>query len=394
MLRRIVVILTLLSALLVAACGPVAAPSPQAPAPAARAAPAPVPAAAPAVPARAAWQADWEKALEAAKKEGRVAIYTYGGAEVRAALVKIARMQGISAEVTTIRAAELLSRNRAERRAGLTLADMYISGIYPMIAQFKPEGFWEKLDSFLILPDLTDPQVIKKVWYQGKLPWCDQDHTALIYALQPRLPIAINTNLVKPDEIKSWRDLLNPKWNGKMVLNDPTVAGSGQNGIHGMVGIMGEGFVRELAEAKPILVRDERLMLDWLAHGKVAVVVAPQLETLIELQKAGAPVKGISPAEGTWLSASGASLSIYAKALHPNASKVFLNSLSTKEGQELFAVAGGYQSTREDVSISHLPPELTRVEGAKYLDATSEQALSLRPMTDKLSKDLFGPLIK
>lgn len=386
----------LLIVLLVLACAPQATPAPQTPAVAqAAAAPAQAaPAAKP--PVRQAWEAEWENTLAAARTEGKVQIHTTAGGALRDAIMKIARMQGIEAEVLSARTAEFLVKAQAERRAGLSLHDIYLGGAGPPINTAKPAGMLQSIDSALILPDVTDPQRIKQVWFEGKLPWVDKDHTVFAIALQPGTAITINTSLVKEGEVKSWRDLLDPKWSGKVGYNDPTVAGYGSLSVQVMLVLMGEDYPRELVKAKPIIIRDQRQLVDWLAHAKLAIAIAAPVEILVEFMQAGAPIKSVMPQEGTWLGPGNAGTLFWFKnPPHPNASKVFINMLTSKEGQDIFAPTGGLHSTREDASTAHLLPGLARTPGAKYFPSqTEENVLNRGQVTDKLARDLFGPLVK
>lgn len=382
--------------LLLAACAPEAAPAPQMPAPAVAPAPAPAPAAAvPVAPAKPAWEQEWERTLVAAKKESRVIIHTVGGGEVRLAFTKIAKLQGIDAEVISMRTAELLPKVFAERRAGLYLNDIYIGGGQTMLNTAKPAGIMEAIDSALILPDVTDPQLIKKVWYRGELPWCDKDHTVFLLSLQPGLAITINTNLVKPDEVKSWRDVLDPKWKGKFAFNDPSIGGYPQMAVQTMVHLIGEDSVKELVQAKPIIIRDQRQLVEWLAFGKIAIAMPTPVDIVTEFLRAGAPIKPIIPQEGTWLGAGNAgNMILFKNAAHPNASKVFINLITSKEGQDILAPAGGFNSTREDVSTAHLLPGLARTAGGKYFPAYNEENSTVDwPVIGKMIKEVFAPLL-
>lgn len=379
--------------LLLVACAPQAAPAPAPPAPPPASAPAPAPVAPVAVPAKAGWQVEWQKVQEAARREGVVIIHNTGAAEIRSALVKVAKSQEIRAEVTGGRALELLTKLVAERRAGIYIRDVYWGGYASAIARIKTEGFLEPLDAALIVPDLTAPESIKKLWYQGKLPWVDDEHTIFMTSLQPAMTIAVSTSLVKPDEVTSYRDLLDPKWRGKIVVNDPMAAGTGLLHLQGILKLMGEDYIRELAATKPVVLRDERLMLEWLSQGKVPILVAPKPDGLTEFIKVGAPVKGIIPKEGAFLSGGASGFSLFKNAPHPNAARVFINSIASKEGQEIFSVASTFQSARLDVSTAHLAPEKIRKDGVNYLNLAREEVVLVdQPRAEKLSAELFAPL--
>lgn len=391
-------VLPLLLVLLLAACAPTVAPAPQGPSPAA-AAPAPaaaVPLAAPVSLAQPAWQEQWEKTVADAKKEGTVFILFTAGADLRASVQKgFKNAYGITMEGITGRGADLIPKILAERRANLYLSDAGLMGYNSILAQLKPAGVLDSFDRMFILPDVTDPATVKKVWYQGTLPWVDKDHTIFKLCLQPGTLLVVNSNLVKPDEIKSYRDLLDPKWKDKLVVNDPTVAGPGQLGLQGVLELMGEDFVRELVATRPIIMRDQRQMMEWLAHGKVSIVVAPQPVSIEEFLKIGASIKLVIPKEGVYLSSGASGVHVYKNAPHVNALKVFLNWITSKEGQDIWAPGAGFESLRLDVSTAHIRPEMKRQEGVKYVDLSTEEASTVRSeVAAKKAKEIFGPLLK
>lgn len=378
--------------LLLAACAPAVTPAvPQAPAPQA-VSPAQA-AAAPVSPTRAAWEVTWEKTLAEAKKEGKVLFASSLGAEPRAAIVQsMNKAYGIDVEAVGGRTAEVNTRIFAERRAGLYLWDVFATGTGSPFTDMKPVGLIEKLDPTLILPDVTDPAVIKKVWFGGDLWWVDRDHTVLATLLFPYPPLAINTTMVNPAEIKSYKDFLDPKWKGKINIQDPTIPGT--NFPSFVFGALGQDWFRQLVKNEPMIVRDQRQQVDWLAHNKVAIALAPKSEMYMEFKKAGAPIQVLVPSEGTWLSADSAALSIPTRSPHPNAAKIFINWYLSKEGQTVLSRTVGGQSGREDVPTDFLTPEQIRQPGTKYFEVEREE-ICLRKGDDfKLAKEIFAPIMK
>ncbi|MFH1122218.1 MAG: hypothetical protein V1758_01005 [Pseudomonadota bacterium] len=162
------------------------------------------------VTAQPGWEADWEKSLAAAKKEGKVNIYGVVSNSVRTSLSKsFAQKYGIQLEFVIGRGSELVEKVSSERRAGIFLADLYLGGATTPTTTFKPKGFLDPLKPLLILPEVTDP----KVWYGGGLFFSDLERQ---YVACPVLTasnnyLSVNTDLVKPGEINSYKDLLNPK---------------------------------------------------------------------------------------------------------------------------------------------------------------------------------------
>lgn len=386
------VVLVLLLVSLLAACAPKAAPAPAPQVPAPAAAPARAPAPAITGAAKPAWQTEWERVVAEGKKEGRVTLYTSAGVPARAGLTAgLKAAYGISLEAISGRSAETTTKLFAERRAGLYLWDIFLSGTTTLLTELKPVGALDPLEPALILPDVTDPELIKKVWWQGTLRWIDQDHYLLASRMYPQPPIAINTNLVKPDDIKSYNDLLDPKWKGKMVFRDPTIAGT--SFVPALDEIMGRDWLLKLAKNEPVIMRDERLMLDWLTHGKTPIALGPKVDTYFDLKKAGAPIQAITPKEGTWVTSGSGTITLINRAAQPNAARVFINWFLSKEGQTIYSKAAGGQSVREDVPTDFLAPEEIRQPGVKLLMTEQEDAIIKKATMFNVAKEIFGSLI-
>ena len=113
-----------------------------------------------------------------------------------------------------------------------------------------------------------------------------------------------NTGHAKPEELRTYDDLLNPKWKGKIAFWDPRSAGGAALGIWGYLWLTkGEGYLRKLAQQNLLLVEDRRLVADSLARAKVAVAIGATYYSYASFIKAGLPVKPLPPSkEGTFVS--------------------------------------------------------------------------------------------
>ncbi len=344
-------------------------------------------------PAKAVWETEWEKVLAAAREEGTVHVQNGGGApEYSPAMVQgLKDAYGIEMNAIYGKGASEVPKIQAERKAGLYLRDGFIGGYTTVIGSLKPEGIVDPLEYTFIQPHLTDPATIKKVWYHGQLWWVDQAHYMLLTVLQPYPTIAINTNLVKDGEIKSYNDLLDPKWKGKIIQGDPTIPGVSNTTFEAIYATMGEAYGRKLAQMDQVLSRDDRQVLDWLATGKMAIAIAPNVESMPPYEKARAPIKTVALAEGVRLSGVASAVSAYNKPAHPNALKVWVNWITSKEGQEAYARAGANHSLRIDVPTDYLKPEQLRQEGAKYYEGWSEAAYERNQAATKLAREIFAP---
>ncbi|MBI4333308.1 MAG: extracellular solute-binding protein [Chloroflexi bacterium] len=353
---------------------------------------APAMASIPQSPAKDAWQTEWAQVQESARKEGKVVIASQMVETARQALSQALKEKfGIEAEFITARPAEFAPKILAERRAGLYLEDMMLGGAMTGFSILKPVGALESLDPIIILPEALDP----KAWYAGRLHWLDKEHNVLAFiaSLQPSL--IINTDLVGRGEIKSYRDLLAPKWKGKIVFGDPTVGGSGNTLFSALAeGIMDLNYLRDLAKQELVIIKDQRLTVEWVARGKYPIAMGVAGETIMEFKRAGAPIEPVKPAEGTYVSAQTGAILLLKNAPHPNAAKVVINWLLTREGGAVFSRSIGGHSARVDVPTDFLDPSVVRPPEGTYF-MTGDEASKLRESEYlQVAKEVFGDLLK
>lgn len=108
-----------------------------------------------------------------------------------------------------------------ERRAGLYLSDLYLHGITTMLVIMKPADILAPMEPLLVLPEVKNPSA----WYEGRLPFVDRDKFVLAFSAYASASLNVNRAMVKDDEIKSFRDVLQPRWKDKIVMEDPSVPG-------------------------------------------------------------------------------------------------------------------------------------------------------------------------
>jgi iron(III) transport system substrate-binding protein len=296
---------------------------------------------------KAAPQLEWEKTVEAAKKEGKLVAAIPASAELRKAISETfpKRFPGIELDLTNARGPSNASKIAAEHAAGVRYFDLLISGTSTPFGLLNA-GILEPAEPLLILPEVKDP----KRWYGGHV-WLD-NAKRFIYAFQVYQSENIwhNTTLMKVEDARSYDDLLSPKFKGKIGILDPRSAGAGTATWAFFLKIKGEEWLKKLAAQEMFLSRDQRQLADSLAKGKVAVTIGLTYYTFLPFLKAGLPVKPLPDMkEGTYTSCGSSAVSIVKNSPHPNATKVFVNWLLSKEGQELYGKAMGQATRRLDV---------------------------------------------
>ncbi len=381
-----VLTMAILVVMLVSACGGGEVSAPQQPGP---------PQAAPIGPAKGGPEAQWQALVAAAKEEGKLTLYTTSNATViNGVAVPFKQKYGIEIESVIGRGEELARRLQSEQTAGIFLADVVIAGGTTGLVTMKPQGLLDPLRPQLVLPEVTDP----KVWRPGVVPFVDKDGYSLAMIATAQRYVTRNTDLVKDGEIKSYKDLLDPKWKGKIVSNDPSISGTG-SAMYTFLGFDVWGleptldYMRQMIKQEPAFTRDTRLQVEWVARGKYPIGMATLLEQTQEFIRLGSPISQLKVIEGVKLGSGAGGLHIAHKRPHPNATQVFVNWLLTKEGQAAFVKGFGNPSARIDGPTEGIAPDLFAAPDEKVYPDTEEGTLARAVMMEH-AKNIFGPLLK
>ena len=328
---------------------------------------------------RPAWQEQWEQIVQGAKKEGQVTVYvhstyapalTSGEFEKAFPDIKLVVVSGIEND--------LERRFIAERRAGKYLADVFMVGVLRS-NDFKQANYLDPIKPILLLPEVVD----ESKWWQGKHHYSDPEKRYLFrYVASAQLgQISYNTQWVRPKELASFWDFLNPKWKGKILARDIRLPGTGGSAIRLFYNSpeLGSEFVRKLfAETDITLFRDRRQGLDWLAAGKFSICF--WCEGVEKAATQGLPVGVFGRMkEGAGLSAGQGILTLVNQAAHPNAARIFINWFLSRDGQLNFQKAlgkadeGSPDSMRIDIPKNDVDPKSRRIDGLKYVDTEQWQ---------------------
>ena len=338
-----------------------------------------------------AWETQWNQWVEGAKKEGTLVFATTQG-DLRVPYAEAMEQKyGLQMEVIVGKGGTLSPKITAERRAGIYSYDIYVGNTTTMSTSLKPPGYFDPLDPVLILPESIDP----KAWLGGKVPFFDSKDHQIVETLTSVVQfLAVNTDLVKPGEIESYKDLLNPKWKGKIIMEDPTAAGQSAKGIR-LLGdkIMGWDYLRDLAKQEPVALRDERMEFDWLIFGKAAMLIAPGPTTAVDMIKLGAPIKLLNGKEGIWTTNSGAA-AIFNRAPNSNAAKVFVNWFMSRDGQLVSSKTRALPTMRLDVNQDFIERMWLPDPKVSYLSTSSEEFILAEPEGMKKNNEIFGKFIR
>ncbi len=314
-------------------------------------------------------QDKWDRVVAEARKEGKLTLYVSAnwGTNLRVALTDVLRDRyGINAEFMPFGGSDIVARPKEEQRAGLFIADVFGAGTDPFLLSMKPAGMLGPLEPLLILPEVLD----SRQWDGGQVFTLDKDHMMVAMLRVINRSIVYNKDMLKENDMDSYRDLLKPQFKGKLTITDPSQAGPGGWIINHFVDIYGEteglNLLRDLLTRQETVVqRDARIHMETVARGKYAVAIGGGTQYIADFLALGAPIAIKVPKEGDGGGTSFGAVAVPLKSPHPNATTVFVNFLLTKDGQSLFAKYTGNPSRRLDASTEGVNAILMPLPGEK-----------------------------
>jgi iron(III) transport system substrate-binding protein len=209
---------------------------------------------------------EWAAVIDAAKKEGKVVVFGSPDPVMRNEVIpKFTARYGIPIEFIAGRASQFVSRVETERASGIYSVDVYLAGPDTSANDLYKNKMIDPLKPLLVMPEVIDGTK----WKTGKVWFADPQEQFIVRAFNSVASwLFINTEHVKPDEVRHIKDLLNPKWRGKISAEDPTTTGAGANMAARVYSQLGEEFVKNLyIDQKTLRTRERRQMTDWLARG-------------------------------------------------------------------------------------------------------------------------------
>ena len=313
-------------------------------------------------------QADAMKSLiAAAKAEGTVSVDGPPIDTVRDMLTQdFQKAYGITVSYVGTSGGASSARVRSERAAGKYLLDVLVAGGDTPTNAYLPSGWLDKVEPILIAPDVVD----KRNWKDGHL-WYEDPGNTILRVLRFVTPeLAINTRLVKPGEITTWKSLLEPKWQGRIIAKDPSVPGAGTSLVALLYLTFGPDYVKRLyRDQKPVISREGRQAAQFLAQGAQPILVGPETVSVDQFKHLGYPVEYVFPTDAPDVLSGGYGLiSLVNKAPHPNAAKLYINWLAGRAAQKKFAEVLLSESLRNDITYQGLPSWVFTHKGGKYLD--------------------------
>src|SRR6516162_5978631 len=273
--------------------------------------------------------------IDAAKKEGQVIYYTSTDLPVAEKVAKAfeAKYPGIAVRVERTGAERVFQRIGQEYSSNIHAVDVVNSSDAAHFIVWKRDG---------ILAPYVPEEVAK--FYPAE----HRDPDGQFASFRVWLSIiAYNTGLVKPEEApKSFADLLDPKWKGKIVKAHPGYSGTIMTATYQMQRDLGWDYFEKLARQNIMQVQSSADPPKKLDLGERALMADGNEYNIFQLKEAGRPVEPVYATEGSPLIIG--PNGIFKSSPNPNAAKLFQSFCLSREAQQLIIDVGGLRSVHPD----------------------------------------------
>jgi iron(III) transport system substrate-binding protein len=294
--------------------------------------------------------------LEAAKKEGKVVWYTSLAVPSTEKIAKMfeASYPGIKVEAHRTGSERVLQRLMQELQANIKNAD---------VVHTSDAGHFVLLKEKKLLMQYAPAGI-------EKFPAGFKDRDGYHFGLRATLSvIAYNSKLIPVAEApRTWKDLLDSKWRGKLVTGHPGYSGVISTHVLALVNLYGWDFFKQLAQNKLMLVQSANDPAQVVASGERPIAVDGSEYFFYQTKKKGNPIEIVYPKEGVPLIVSPSAITSFAP--HPNAAKLFTDFIFGKEVQQVLADSEGLYTGHPEVSY---PADKPKLGDLKLLPADPEE---------------------
>ena len=311
--------------------------------------------------------------LEAARQEGKVVWYTslvLPSAERVAKLFETA-YPDVKVEVHRTGSQRILQRVMQELQANIKNVD---------VVHTSDAGHYVLLKEKKLLAKYTPAGV-------DAFPAGFKDKDGYYYGLRATVnAITYNTKMVSAAEApKTWKDLLDPKWKGKMVTAHPGYSGVIATHVLALVHLHGWDYFKQLAQNQLMLVQSANDPSTVVTSGERVVAVNGGEYSAYQLKKKGNPLEIVYPKEGVPLVVSPTAITSFAP--HPSAARLFTDFTFTREVQQVMADSEGLYTGHPDVTY---PADKPKLKDLKLLTVTPEELEKRNEELKKRFVEFFG----
>ena len=275
--------------------------------------------------------------IEAAKKEGAFALATSVSAAGFPKFMDAFKAKypflDVSSGYYSAPTGRVLARVSAEMGAGnLSFDALHVANLAPYVTMARAGQ----------LLDYKSPELAA---------YPDDSHDGGLWATARVIGVimAYNKNVLPPDKApKSWTDMLKPEFKGKKLVIQDSAAGTAFNQMYILEKMLGVDFMKKWGAQQPVIVSTSAQLIDLLVRGEALVGATVDHFRAFEPDAVKAGIVGVYPTEGMPLAI--APIAILKGAPHPNAARLFVDFVLSKEGNTMLNLEiFGVYSYRKDV---------------------------------------------
>ncbi|MGE5304282.1 MAG: ABC transporter substrate-binding protein [Alphaproteobacteria bacterium] len=311
--------------------------------------------------------------VQAAKKEGKVVWYTSLALPSSTSIAHAfrTRYSGIEVEVHRTGSQRVLQRVMQEASAGIKNVDVIHTSDAGHFVLMKEKGMLLKYT-----PRGVEP-----------FPAGFKDKDGYYFGMRATLSvIAYNPTIIADkDAPRTWKDLLNPKWKGKMVTAHPGYSGIIMTHVLALVNLYGWDYFRDLAKNSLHIVQSANDPAGVVASGERPIGADGAEYFYYKTQKQGNPIKIVYPKEGIPLVVS--PVAIAKDAPHANAAKLFTEFIFAKESQQLLADREGLYTGHPEVTY---PADKPKLKDLKLISPDADELEKRNAEIKKRFTEFFG----
>ena len=321
------------------------------------------------------WKAAWQKTVDAANAEGTILFYSQPNQAARDFILREfpKAYPNIKVSLSVMDGAGFIGRVRTERGAGKFLWDMALAG--------PPVGYALARDGSLdpVLPEFVDPEVNNPEAWGGWANAFNDSEGKYVFAMSNFIAGPWYDALkIPPGKVAQMglKLLLDPSLKGKIAWHDPAVQGAGQPYTLLLRAKLGDdGLKQVIVDQKTAFYQDQFQVVEAIARGTAWIGIGPPVRSLIApYAQAGVKtdIRAFGNKEDENIQEIGGSgLFVFKDRPHPNATRVFINWLLSKDTQYAMAKALDQASRRIDIPPTTLPDE-TPLRDAVYIQPQRE----------------------
>ena len=329
--------------------------------------------------AAAAADPAWDELVVAAQKEGEVDVHGGPGKVYEDALTLgfAHAFPGIKINYLGASGRDTIPKIMREREAGIYNWDVYTGGTTSTVETLKPAGAFQPLRPALVLPDVLDDSK----WFGGlDGEWMDKEHKYVLGFEASVTPIGlVNWDHLAPADLKTAQDLMKPQFAGKIVWDEPRRPGEGVDVAQRFLLNFGEDFLARLFTQQKIVYSSvTRQTAEWVVRGTYPIGLGTSFEGIKPFtdQGLGKNIGALNvPLPHPGRGAGYGTVALMDHAPHPNAAKVYINWLLSKDGQTDWTKTT--QNSRR-LDVPRPQPDNFPQAGVSYIDDQAEENLASR----------------